>query len=144
MVLSYRTHIFAAAYQQGCFTASHGRKWIEGDSPLTYLVSPFIHRLLANLMNGVPLEKGLPKLTKPSGPPPVWSSSRADRKTLPLSKGTLKTNKTLKTPGFVGFAGFEGSLEHALRSRKNSPPLKKHCQNRRNRQYPLVAVFGHL
>jgi hypothetical protein len=93
--------------------------------PLTYLVSPFIHRLLANLMNGVPLEKGLPKLTKPSGPPPVWSSSRADRKTLPLSKGTLKTNKTLKTPGFVGFAGFEGSLEHALRSRKNSPPLKK-------------------
>ena len=79
------------------------------------------------------LEKGLTKLSKPSGPPPVWSSSQAGRKTLPLSKGTSKTSKTLKTPCFVGFAG---SLEHALPLAKNSPPFKKHRQNRRNRQYP--------
>jgi len=63
-------------------------------SPLTYLVSPFIHPLLAKLMNGVPLEKGLPK---PSGPPPVWSSTQAGRKTLPLSKSTAKTAKTAET-----------------------------------------------
>jgi hypothetical protein len=69
-------------------------------------------------MNGVPLEKGLPKLTKPSGPPPVWSSTQARRKTLPLPKRTSKTSETLKTPSFVGFEGFAGSLEHA-------PPLKK-------------------
>ena len=78
---------------------------------LTYLVSPFIHPLLAKLMNGVPLEKGPPELTKLSGPHQVWSSSRAGRKTLPLPKRTLKTIKTFKTPGFVGF---DGSLEHAL------------------------------
>jgi hypothetical protein len=69
-------------------------------------------------MNGVPLEKGLTKLSKPSEPSPVWSSTQARRKTLPLPKRTNKTNETLKTPSFVGFVGFAGSLLH-------DPPLAK-------------------
>ena len=56
--------------QQGCFTANHGRRWIEDDFPLTYLVSPFIHPLLVILMNGVPLGKGTDETVKT-----LWTAS---------------------------------------------------------------------
>lgn len=61
MVLPYRADILLLHTSRATLLQIMAGGGLRVIFPLTYLVSPFIHPLLAILMNGVPLGKGTAK-----------------------------------------------------------------------------------
>jgi hypothetical protein len=61
MVLTYRTDILLLRTSRAALLQVMAGDGLRVNFNLTHLVFPFIHRLLAILMNGVPLGKGTAK-----------------------------------------------------------------------------------